>query len=134
MKSVRLVNSKTVFISTLIIIPTLILIVYVTGIKEHRSLYLNSLISTTVLSIVLISFLTTGLYNGWKLKDTLGKFNLKYRPPGQADLPDLGGVDLADVGDDGIAGILAAILLWIVIALFGSLYFFMLEEFSGLLY
>jgi hypothetical protein len=123
LKSIQLINSRTVFISTLIIIPTLILIVYLTGIQEHRSLYLNSLISTTILSVVLISFLTIGLYNGWKLKDTLGKFYLKYQPPKKTDFPDfdLGGFNLGDVGDDGIAGILTAILLWLVIAVFGSI-------------
>jgi hypothetical protein len=30
------------------------------------------LLSTTIISIVFLAFITTGLYNGWKLKDTLG--------------------------------------------------------------
>jgi len=122
LKKIQLINSKTLFISTLVVIPTLVLIVFFSGVEKHRSLYLNSLLSTTVLSIVFIAFLTTGLYNRWKLKDTIGKFNLKYRSSKSPDLSgmDASGFDLPDGGDLGIGGILVAILLWIVIAIFGS--------------
>lgn len=120
----RLINSHTVFISTLVVIPTLILIVYLTGLQQHRSLYLNSLVSATIISFVLMVFITTGLYNGWKLKDTIGKLHQKHNLD---NLPDVGGFDGFEIPDlsEGIAGIIIAILLWIVVAILAAvlLYF-----------
>lgn len=120
----RLINSHTVFVATLIVVPTLTLIIYLTGLEQHRSLYLNSLLSTTILSIVLIIFLATGLYKGWKLKDSIGELKPKRNPD---NFPDIGGLDgfhLPDVGE-GIAGIILGILLWIIIAILATvvLYF-----------
>lgn len=91
----------------------LVLIVYLTGLEQHRSLYLNSLASATVISIVMIAFIATGLYNGWKLKDTLGKLHNSYvyKPP--ADFPGLDGFSTID-GDDDFGGIISAIVLWII--------------------
>ena len=74
----NLINSKTVFIWTLIVLPTLSLLIYLTGIRNHRTLYFNSLISTTILSVVFFSFITIGLYNGWKLRDSYGNFLDKF--------------------------------------------------------
>ncbi|MGF2413683.1 MAG: hypothetical protein ACQUYJ_15230, partial [Ferruginibacter sp.] len=79
MKRPNLISSKTVFIATLIVVPTLILIIYFTGLEQHRTLYLNSLLSTTIISIVFLIFITTGLYNGWKLKDGIGNFLDKFQ-------------------------------------------------------
>lgn len=120
----RLINSHTVFVATLVVIPTLSLIVYLTGLEQHRSLYLNSLLSTTILSIVLIVFLATGLYKGWKLKDTIGELKPKNNLDNVPDIGELGEFHLPDVGE-GIAGIILAILLWIVIAILATvvLYF-----------
>ena len=61
MPRINLINSKSVFFSTLIVVPTLTLIVYLTGINQHRTLYLNSILSTTILSIVLFLFIFIGL-------------------------------------------------------------------------
>jgi hypothetical protein len=117
----------------LVVIPTLVLIVFITGLDKHRSLYLNSLISATILSIVFIAFITTGLYNGWKLKDTIGKFNLKFRRSKRPDLSniDAPSLDIPDGGEHGIVVILVALLLWIVVAIFGS---FILTFVGGLLW
>jgi hypothetical protein len=121
----NLINSKTVFISTLIVAPTLTLIVYFTGLKAHRTLYLNSLFSTTILSIVFLAFITTGLYNGWKLKESLGnlldKFHLWKKP--STSTMDISGLDinLGDVEGEGIAGCIGALFIWIAIGLFGSI-------------
>lgn len=116
----RLINSHTVFLSTLIVVPTLILIVYFTGIEQHRSLYLNSLISTTIISLVMLVFITSGLYNGWKLKDTIGKLKIKHKFEGPPNVEGLDGVGDFGTGDD-IGGIIVAILLWIVVAIFASI-------------
>lgn len=120
MKRLNLISSKRVFIATIIIIPTLVLIVYLTGLESHRSLYLNSIIVTTLIGFIFFCFITIGLYNGWKLKDTLGNFKKylsKYPDPSNVSM-DISGADLP--GDD-IAGAIISLVLWIVIALFGSL-------------
>lgn len=122
LKNLTLINSKTVFVATVIVVPTLILIVFASGINEHRSLYLNSLISTTILSVAFTLFITTGLYNGWKLKDTVGPFKLRInfaKPPDLSGF-DGGGLDLPDGDVESIGAVLAALLLWVGIAIVGS--------------
>ena len=121
----NLVNSKTVFISTLIVLPTLSLLIYLTGIRNHRTLYLNSLISTTILSMVFFSFITIGLYNGWKLRDSYGNFLEKFkmwRKPFSSAL-DVSGFDFGLIDTDSFIGIIGALLLWIILALLGSIIF-----------
>ena len=119
----NLINSKTIFVSTLIVIPTLTLIIYLTGINEHRSLYLNSIFSTTILSVVFVLFITTGLYKGWKLKDTLGNFLDKFdrlKKPG-TDISNTSDYNLEFIEADGLEGGLFSILAWIIIALLGTI-------------
>ena len=131
MKRANLINSKTVFVSTIIVVPISILIVYFSGINEHRSLYLNSLLSTSILSIVFLTFITTGLYNGWKLKDSLGnilhKFNLLKKP--ENTTLDVTGMDFNIIEADGIEGCLISIVIWIIMALFGSFIFWAIGAF-----
>lgn len=128
LKRQKVVNAKTVFLSTLIVVPTLTLLVYVSGIEAHRTLYVNSLLSTTILSIVFFLFIATGLYSGWKLKDTLGNFLDKFhrwKKPSSSSMetsaysPDL-------LEGEGIEGCVVSFLLWIVLAVFGSFIFWLL--------
>jgi hypothetical protein len=141
LKRINLINSSTVFISTIVIILTLVSIVYLTGLESHRSLYLNSLITITILAVIFICFITVGLYNGWKLKDDLGNFKKyfsKYPEPSNVTIepspPEFSG--------DDIGGCLLSIVLWIVIGLFGSLILWLIGAFfwgtilvlAGLLY
>jgi hypothetical protein len=131
LKRPNLVNAKTIFFATLIVLPTLVLIVYLTGIQNHRTLYLNSLLSTTIVSLVFLGFITTGLYNGWKLKDGLGnllhKFHLWEKP--KTTTLDVSGMDLGAFSEGGPEGILIALLIWIVVGLFGSFIFWWLGAF-----
>lgn len=103
-------------------VPTIILIVYLTGLNNHRSFYLNSLFSTTIISVVFLVFIATGLYRGWKLKDTLGDFRKKINPgkPPEYRIMDVDPSDLADAGEGGPVGIVVSFLLWLVVALLGS--------------
>ena len=123
----NLINATTVFISSIIVIPLLTLIVYLEGIHEHRTLYLNSLLSTSIISFVFLVFISTGLYRGWKLKDGLGnvlnKFYL-WRKPSDTTF-DISQVPPAsDMMDNRDAtGCIISIIIWIVLALFGSLLF-----------
>ncbi len=125
MSRINLINSKTVFFSTLVVVPTLTLIVYLTGINEHRTLYLNSILSTTILSIVLFLFIFTGLFNGWKLKDNLGNILNNFerlRNPGFGNIDTISGVDFGgDIGEEGGLGCLFSFILWVVIGLFGAI-------------
>lgn len=72
--------------------------------------------------MVFVSFITTGLYNGWKLKDTVGKFKLSYKFSKPPDLSafDGSGLDCPDLGDNDFGAVLVSIFLWIVIAMVGS--------------
>ncbi len=121
----KLINSKTVFISSLVVIPTLILIVFITGIDEHRSLYLNSLLSTSILSAVFFLFIFIGLYRGWKLKDNLGNILDNFdrlRKPSIGNMDTLSAVDFGgDIGEDAGLGCLFSFIAWIVIGLFGAI-------------
>lgn len=126
MSRINLINSKTVFFSTLIVVPTLTLIVYLTGIGQHRTLYLNSILSTSILSVVFFLFIFIGLFNGWKLKDNLGNIvdNFdKLEKPKVEGLDGFSSVDIVgNIGDDetGI-GCLFSIISWLIIGLFGAI-------------
>lgn len=132
MKKRQLINSGTVFVASLLVIAMLSLIVYLTGLREHRSLYLNSLLSTTIISTMFLVFITTGLYNGWKLKDTIGKLTNGFSwPKWKNPLKKSGikkneenpgsvwsGVEgLLELSGEGVETILAVVLLWVVVGI-----------------
>ena len=70
-------TSKKVFIVTLIVIVLTIMAVWLFELGQHRTLFQNSLLSTTILSVAFFLFLTISLYKGVKLKDNLGKITDK---------------------------------------------------------
>lgn len=112
-------------------VPTLTLIIYSTGINQHRTLYLNSLLSTTIISIVFLTFITTGLYNGWKLKDGLGNFLDKFhlwKKPSSSTM-DVSHFEPLVFDEGGIEGCVVSIIIWIVLGLFGSFIFWLLGAF-----
>jgi hypothetical protein len=118
----NLVNAKTIFVSTLIVIPTLTLIIYLSGVKEHRSLYLNSILSTSILSVMFLIFITVGLYRGWKLKDNIGNLFDKIdrlEKPGSGTA-DAGGLDLDFFNADGLEGCITSIFAWAIIGVLGT--------------
>ncbi len=114
----RLVTSKTVFYITIIVAVLTILSIWLLGLGSHRTLFANSLLSTTILSGAFFLFLTVGLYNGIKLKDDLGKITDKIR---LHKPPDLSGMDfkpdLPDGDGEGCLGAILAILAWILAAI-----------------
>jgi ascorbate-specific PTS system EIIC-type component UlaA len=117
-RTYRLVETKDLFIISLIVIALTILAVYLWGLGQHHTFFENSIISTTIISIVFFLFITTGLYNGIKLKDNVGKITDNFKGIDAVDVPGhLPDVDPpTDVGD-GIAGIILGILLWIIAAI-----------------
>lgn len=146
LKKLNLINSRTVFFSTMIVASTIMLIVYLTGLENHRSLYTNALITTTILLFVFFCFMATGLYRGWKLKDTLGdltNYFSRLKKPGNSNggAGSLDGFELLEAAD-GLEGCLFGIILWIVIGVFGTIVFWFIGAFfwgiilamAGLLY
>jgi len=116
-RTYKLVETKDLFIVSLIVIVLTILAVYLWGLGQHHTFFENSVISTTVISIAFFVFITTGLYNGVKLKDNVGRITDKFKRVDAVDIPsELPSVEPIDIGE-GIAGIIVGILLWIVVAI-----------------
>ncbi|MFB9079789.1 hypothetical protein ACFFLS_07860 [Flavobacterium procerum] len=138
MSNYKIINSRNIFIITLIVIPLTILLVWVLGLDNHRSLFANSLLSTTILSVSFFLFISIGLFNGTKIKNDLGVLeqeNIFFRKNSiiEMDIPEI---------DDGFAGILFSLLLWFIISIAGSYLLWMFEtaawiillNFIGILY
>ena len=125
MKKLHLVNAFTVFIATIIVVAFILLLVYFTGLENHRSLYKNGLLSTTILALLLFCFISFGLYNGWKLKDTLGNFTKyfsKLKKPGEQSYS-IEGLDNLEVLDaaESVEGCLVSVAVWLIVGVFGSI-------------
>lgn len=111
----KILTSKTVFTVTIIVAVLTVLSIWLFGLGQHRTIFENSILSTTVLSIAFYLFLTIGLYNGIKLKDDIGKLTDKINLSNLPDFSHTGeGADFLDVGD-GIGGIIISTVLWILI-------------------
>jgi len=118
----KLVTTKTVFTVTIIVIALTILSIWLFGLGQHRTIFENSIISTSILSLAFFLFLTIGLYKGIKLKDNIGKLTDKLKP---SKIPDFSqatyGADFISVGE-GIGGIILSIVLWVVITILIGLF------------
>jgi hypothetical protein len=150
------------FIVTLIVILLTILGVYFLGLGQHRTFFENSMMSTTVLASAFFSFITIGLYCGFKIKNDAGnvkelyqsKFfrsdysyfssSTKTKSKSQDSSAFYEGLDLGNPSTDGddILGILVAIVVWIIVAVvlafavafIGDLLIISLLAFVGMLY
>lgn len=114
-----LIETKYLFYFTLVIIPLVIISVWLSGKGDHRSLFQNSMISTSILGVVFFLFITLGLYYGLKLKDNVGNILNRERIKKYVDkTPTMDGFDFDPpaVGD-GIGGIIVSILLWIILSI-----------------
>lgn len=125
-----LIDSKKIFIISLIIILITILSVWFYGIGEHKTVIENSLISTSVLSIAFFLFITISLYNGTKLKDNIGKLTDKFDSKKLNFLKEINadsgfGNSVPEIGE-GIGGIIMSIVLWILVTIIISYLFFAL--------
>jgi hypothetical protein len=122
----RLISTQTFFVLTTIVVSLTVLSVWLSGLEQHRTLFANSILTTTFLSVAFFLFLSIGLYNGVKLKDDIGKivdnFQLKKMPDildgaslTPSELPDL---DFDDSIFGVILGIIVSVLLWILVSFF----------------
>jgi hypothetical protein len=142
-----LVNTKKIFIISILVIAITTLSVWFYGIGKHKTVIENSLISTSIISIVFFLFISISLFKGIKLKDNVGKITdninskkldfLKDLSPG-----DVSGLELgADIAE-GIGGIIFSIILWIIVTFvlsflfyaLGTIIWFSILLFLGMLY
>lgn len=68
----RLLSSKYIFIITLIVTTLVVIGVWILGIKDHRTIASNGVISTLILSITFFLFISIALFRGIKMKDEVG--------------------------------------------------------------
>lgn len=141
-RTYRLVNAKTVFGITLLVIALTIPGVYRWGLGKHHTFFYNSRAATTILSAAFFLFIMVGLYQGIKLKDNLGKVTDKVRLPDSPDLSSAGdAASLLEDADD-VPGIIFGALLWIVwgvvfagvLWIFGNVVLLVVAAFVGMLY
>ena len=125
-----LIDSKKIFTISLIIIAITVLCVWFYGIGKHKTIIENSLISTSILSIAFFLFITISLYNGTKLKDSLGQLTDTFDSKKLNFLKEMNGDSgfghsLPEIGE-GIGGIIASIIFWILATIIISYLFFAL--------
>lgn len=141
----RLVTTKTVFTVTIVVAVLTVLSIWLFGLGQHRTLFENSILSTSILSVAFFLFLAVGLYKGIKLKDNLGKITDKIKIE---KIPDLSGaaefpsyIDIPDAAE-GIAMVLLGISVWLLFSVliilfiwfFGALLWPMILVFAAMLY
>ncbi len=142
---VKLITTRPIFSISLIVCILTILGVWLLGIGQHRTVIENSLLSTSILSVAFLLFITHGLYKGVKLQDNIGQITSKKlfdkltKFSDFIHIPEFPDLD----GDaDGIGGIILGIVLWIaftillliIIWLFGTLFWIMVLTFVAILY
>ena len=125
-----LIDSKKIFTISLIIIAITVLCVWFYGIGKHKTIIENSLISTSILSIAFFLFITISLYKGTKLKDSIGKLTDTFDSKKLNFLKEINGDSgfghsLPEIGQ-GIGGIIASIIFWILATIIISYLFFAL--------
>lgn len=112
-------ETKLLTYSTAGIIILVILSVWFSGKGSHRSLFQNSMLSTSILAISFFLFISLGLYYGLKLKDNIGNILTKERIKKLSDkTPEIGSFDFDGPAlGDGIGGIIASIIVWILVSI-----------------
>jgi|SRR5690606_15423462 len=116
-RTYRLVETKDVFVVSLIVTALTVLSVYFWGLGRHNTFFENSIISTTILSLAFFTFITIGLYKGIKLKDNLGQITHHYKTIDTSNISSsLASSEPVAVGE-GIGGIILSILLWVLMAI-----------------
>lgn len=132
-KKRQLLPSKSAFIISLIVIPLTIVSVWFYGMGQHKTVIENSLISTSILSLIFFLFITINLYKGAKLKDTLGKFTPHLSTKKTAFLKDInldaGIIESGSIAEEGFGGLILNIILWLIVTLVLSYLFFILGTF-----
>jgi hypothetical protein len=113
-RSYRLLSAGNVALVSGVVVALTTVAVWQFRLGQHRSLFANSLISTTILLAAFFLFTTVGLFHGVKLRDDVGRLtdriSRKHFPStgglNELNLPDF------DIGEShGILGFLAGLLI-----------------------
>lgn len=135
-RTYRLVDSRIVFIITLLVATLTIVGIYLWGLGSHHTFFENSFLSTTILSVAFCSFITVGLFHGIKLKDNVGRITDKIKSTEFPKMPDLSPAgEIADLGDGFggiIVGAIVSILLWITTAIILAVVLWMFGQLIGI--
>lgn len=140
----RLVDSGSIFAVSVFVAIITTVFIWVLGLGTHRTLFVNSILSVSVLSAAFLVFIIYGLYQGIKLKDNVGKITDKFRFKGLRDFRKMsagkgGGLDSASAGCSGEFGelmlwLLVAVVAVILIWLLGNVLWFLILVFIAMLY
>lgn len=111
-------TTKNTFIISLIVMILTILGIWTFGIGQNRSLFQNSILSTSILSVAFFLFLLINLHRGVTLKDNLGNISDKFRNkiPEFSDV-NFSGDSIPDVDGDGIGAIIVGIIAWVLLSI-----------------
>jgi len=139
-----LITTKSIFMITLLVFALTILAVWLFGLGRHRTLFVNSVLSTSILSAAFFLFLVISLYRGVKMKDDLGKITDTIKRshfpglPESLEVPEIAdlsfGEGCGEVFLAVLAWILAAFLILLLIWLFGALLWSLVLIFAAMLY
>lgn len=113
------IDTKLLSRSTVGIILLVIICVWISGQGSHRSLFQNSIVSTSILGTAFLLFISLGLYYGIKLKDSIGHVLTKENIKKLSDkTPEIGSFDFDGPAlGDGIGGIIVSIIAWLVFSI-----------------
>jgi hypothetical protein len=115
----RLVDSGSVFAVSIFVTIITTVFIWVLGLGTHRTLFINSLLSVSVLSTAFLVFIVYGLYQGIKLKDNVGRVTDTFRFKSLRNFLDIGsgfGEGAASEAG-GCLGELGEIFLWLLVAI-----------------
>lgn len=121
-------KGKSIFIISIIVIGLTILTVYIAGINYNRTVTSNLYLSLGIIGICLFIFMSYGLYKGIGLIDNFPKYkefksgDLISSPE---EIPDLLSIDI----DEGLGGVVLAIVFWIAMTFFFLVLLIALEAF-----
>lgn len=107
-------NTKNVYVISILVISLAILIVWLSGLTIHRTFYKNSLLTNAILSIAFFTFLSISLFKGIKLKDNIGKLSDKIKYPKLSSTAEIVPDEGITLLGEGLEGIAISVILWIV--------------------
>ncbi len=141
--SFRLLSAGNVALVSAAVVVVTTAAVWLLGLGQHRTLFANSLISTSILFTAFFLFTTIGLYHGVKLRDDVGRLtdrvrkvgwpsNFENLPTDHFDLPHTDGIGSLLVAV--VVGILSAVVALALIWLVGALLWTGVLIFAAMLY
>ena len=108
----KLVTTGMVFTISVLIAVLTILSIWLFGLGSRRTLFENSMFSTSLLSVAFFLFISIGLYRGIKLKDDIGEISIKPKFSRFPRIPQ--GFEHTPVFFEIGEGCFAGVLVWII--------------------